>query len=196
MKDLKTYEALREEFGFTSSWAIWETPVNGNWKGKDSVSDMTPFLNEETLIRSLNDKYIFVGLNPAVHDHVPHSVLPWENFHSGDARRSQDYKLRYALHGTEYWGAFMTDIYTGIADTNSTSAMKKVTDRATNESIQNVLRIRTLLGNKAIIVAMGTKAYDVLIKNLPSDIGIKMIMHYSAYVNLDVYREKVLKQLS
>ena len=189
------YEDLKTEFGYNSSWAIWAVPKSGNWKSKDSVADMTPFQDEKELIQSLNGNYIFVGLNPAVHNHVPHSLMVWENFHSSDAKRSQDYKLRYALQGTQYWGSFITDIYTGIADTDSASAMKKVTGKATADSIGNLLRIREILGGKAVIVAMGTKAHAILKKNLPTGIELKVITHYSAYVNIDDYRKNVLQQL-
>lgn len=195
MLNFDIYMKLREEFGYTSSWAVWAAPKSGNWKSKDNVFNMTPFHNETELLKSLNGDYIFVGLNPAVHDQKDHSVEVWENFHSSDAKKSQDYKLRYALKDTMYWGAFITDVYTGIADTYSDSTMKKVTKSATLESMVNVLRIREILGGHATIVAMGTKAHAVLKKNLPEDIELKMITHYSAYVNIDNYRDTVQKQL-
>ena len=192
----QSYENLKKEFGYRSSWAIWAAPKKGDWTKKDSVSDMNIFLDEKKLIHALNDDYIFVGLNPAVHDHVPHIQMAWENFHSSDNKRSQDYKLRYALHDTPYWGSFMTDVFTKIVDTDSTSAMKKVTDRATADSINSLLHIKERLGGKAVIVAMGTKAYKVLKRHLPVDIELMKIYHYAARVNLDEYRKKVLDALS
>lgn len=156
---------------------------------------MSPFADEEQLLPALNGRYIFVGLNPAVHDNTAHSGTAWKNFHSCDIRRSQDYKLRYALRGTQYWGAFITDVYTGIADTDSGSAMKRVNAAATNESVSNLLRIRDMLGGSAAIVAMGKRTFAVLKKHLPPDMELKMITHYSAYMNPETYRETVLRQL-
>ena len=156
---------------------------------------MELFSDEEKLLASLNGDYIFVGLNPAAHEYTPHVIVPWENFHSSNIKRSQDYKLRYALRGTKYWGAFITDIYPEIVDTDSASAMKKATKTATKESINNVLRIREILGGTATIVALGTKAHAVLKKHLPKDVELKKIMHFSAYVNIEDYRSKVLIQL-
>lgn len=196
MVDYQQYSILLKEYGSTSSWAIWAAPTNGNWRSKDSMSDMTPFSRTEDLLKSLNGDHIFVGLNPAVHIQMSHNPIPWENFHSGDIRRSQDYKLRFALRETKYWGAFMTDLYSEIKDTNSNSAIKKVTVSLTKESINSLLHIRSLLGGKASIIAMGSKAYAVLKNNLPNHVNLKMITHYSSYVNIEAYRDKVLKQLN
>lgn len=195
MINWKTYEKLRDEFGYTSSWTIWDVPGNGNWKSKDGIGDLKSFVNEEELIKELNPNFIFVGLNPAAHDSAAHPVKHWENFHSGDKKRSQDYKLRYALLGSEYWGSFITDIFTGIVDTNSSRTMKKATPSATIESINNILKIRELLGGTATVVAIGVKSYSILKSKLPQGIKLKKITHYAAFVNIDNYKEKVLSQL-
>lgn len=147
------------------------------------------------MIKQLNDSYIFVGLNPAAHDQAAQSIQPWGNFHSGDKKRSQDYKLRYALCGTEYWGAFITDVYPEIIDTDSNSTMKKVTLKGTEDSVKTILDIWQLLGERATIVAIGNKAYSVLRKWLPTDIVLKKIRHYSSRMNIDQYKETVLQQL-
>lgn len=190
----EVYEELKEKFGPTASWTVWEEPANENWKSKDSISEMTPFKDPVELSGILNDNYIFVGFNPAQHD-TDHIASDWENFHSGDARRSQDYKLRYALRDTPFWGSFITDIYPEIIDTDLSSAKRKINKKATDKSISNILSARKILGDKAVIVAVGRAAYDVLKDKLPDNIVLKKILHYSSYVNIDKYRETVLKQL-
>ena len=191
----ETYITLLNEFGFSSSWTAWSAPANGNWKSKDSVSDMSLFTDADKITTVLNGNYIFAGLNPSVHDIAAYQVVAWDNFHSSDTKRSQDYKLRYALRGTKYWGSFITDVYSGIAEVNSNAAMRKVTESKTNESVEKILCIREILGGTATIVAIGNKAFSVLKKNLPSDIELKKITHYSSYVNIEKYRDMVLQQL-
>ena len=189
------YDILKTEFGNTSSWTVWACPANGKWETKDSVSDMSPFQDEAALINNLNGDYIFVGLNPSNHDHLqPQGV--WENFHSSDTRKSQDYKLRYALRDTKYSGCFMTDLYTKVKEKDSTKAVKSVTYSDTQESVETLLRIRDLLGGSATIVAMGGKVYNILKKALPKEISVKRITHYAAYINIKKYREEVLWQLN
>ena len=34
----------------------------------------------------------------------------WSNFHSDDNKRQNDYKLRFALMGTHFWGSYITDV--------------------------------------------------------------------------------------
>lgn len=186
---------IENEYGLTSSWAIWAPPSNGDWSTKDSVGDLTPLHDIRRLQEQVNDEYIFVGLNPAEHNHSDAAKQVWGNFHSDDLRRAQDYKLRYALRDTPYWGSFMTDVYSGIVDTNANSAVKKATSTDTEQSIKDILRIRDLLGGKSTVVAMGSKAYAILKKTLPSDVCLKRITHYSSYVGLEKYREDVLHQL-
>ena len=155
------YAALLNHFGKTSSWAIWGTPSNNNWKSKDGVADMCP-LSEENILHVANKKYVFVGLNPASHDIIPHEVQPWEAFHSSDMKRAQDYKLRYALKGTEFWGSFMTDIYPDIIDTDANNAIKKATESITNNSVDDLIKILEILGETPIVVAMVEKAFKII----------------------------------
>lgn len=194
MIDKCVYDALRDKFAMTSSWAVWSEPENGNWKSKSSIANLGCLMESSELLKELNGDYIFVGLNPARHN-VIDTGEPWGAFHSGDTKRAQDYKLRYALRGTKYWGAFMTDIYSGIIETNAKNAIDKTTPQMTSDSIEDLLEIRNFLGGKSIIVAMGNKAYKILSKHLPTEVHLKKIQHYSSYVNIDKYREQILEQL-
>lgn len=196
MIEQKVFDTLTEEFGHSASWTVWSEPANGNWKSKDSISDMTLFSDKKNLINILNQDYIFVGLNPAVHADGSYKRCKWDHFHSSDTKRSQDYKLRYALRGTKYWGSLITDIYPEIRDTDSDNAMRKVTNDSTYQSVERILRIREMLGGIATVVAIGNKSFSVLSKSLPNDVELKKITHYSSYVNIDEYRQMVLQQLN
>ena len=194
MIDKNVYDALKNKFSSTSSWAVWASPENGNWRSKDSISDLSCLVESPELLEQLTGDYIFVGLNPASHN-VIDTGEPWSAFHSGDTKRAQDYKLRYALRGTEFWGSFMTDIYTGIVETAAQQAINKASPEVTRNSIANLLEIRNILGTHSTIVAMGSKAYRILMKELPEDVELKKIHHFSDRVNIDTYRMEVLEQL-
>ncbi len=190
----KVYEKLLDQYAYTSSWAVWAEPENGNWKSKSGITDLKCMENLPALLEQLTGEYIFVGLNPAHHD-VAKKGEPWSAFHSNDLRRAQDYKLRYALRNTKYWGSFITDIYTGIIETNAKQAISKTTAQMTSDSIKELLEIRSILGGDPIVVAIGNKAYKILSKQLPADITLKKIQHFSSFVNIENYRSQVLDQL-
>ena len=191
------YIKLKRKFGKNSSWTIWDGPENGNWKSKSNIGSLQCFENEDNLLKKLNPNYIFVGFNPAAHDNKEVEKKIWSNFHSSDIKRSQDYKLRYALNGTKYWGSFITDVYPEIVETDSTKVSSKASNNMINESIDNLIYVRELLGNEATIVAIGDAAYKVIKNNLPKDVKLIKIMHYSYQsINQEDYRNLVLKQLN
>ena len=191
----ETYNALRERYAYTSSWTIWVNPDDEKWNTKSNIGDTSCFADTEKVVNIINPEYIFVGLNPAKHNSEEGGPVEWGAFHSGDKKRSQDYKLRYALKDTKYWGSFITDIYTEIVETNSNAATKKATTQMTKQSLDNLYEIREMLGGTATIVAIGNKAHRILKKNLPAEIELKKIRHYASFINIDEYRNLVLDQL-
>lgn len=191
------YLEIKKKFGKSSSWTIWDKPENGNWKSKSNIGGLQCFCNEEELVKKLNPNYIFVGYNPANHNDRGEEIKTWSNFHSDNKRKSQDYKLRYALKDTKYLGSFITDVYPKIVETDSTKVGSKVSKDMTNESINDLIYVRKILGNKATIIAIGDDSFNVLKNNLPIDIKLVKIMHYSyQFINQENYRTKVLEQLA
>ena len=188
------YGDLKNQYGLTSSWTVWSKPANENWKSKELISDMTPFSNEECLLKDLNGDYIFVGLNPAAHD-AETNDMAWRNFHSKDVKRSQDYKLRYALKDTPYWGSFITDLCTDIVETDSRRVLDETGEEQYKVAVNRIVEIREVLGGKATVVAVGWASYKKLKKYLPVEIELKRITHFSARVNLDKYCDSVRQQL-
>ena len=95
------FEFIKEKYGHWASWAIWseagDTP-------KSNVGDLSIFTGNDFL-EFLNTEVVLVGLNISRGD----IKYPLANFH--DARsEATDYKIRYALKSTPFWGGYMTDI--------------------------------------------------------------------------------------
>ena len=74
---------------------------------KSNTGDMSIF-DDENICNYLNNKYVFVGLN-ASNTHGIQEQLPWKNFHDSCINQN-DFKLRYALINTKFWGSYITDI--------------------------------------------------------------------------------------
>lgn len=182
MLDPELYKQIKKKYGKSASWAIWadagDTP-------KSNIGDLSVF-NDKEIHKKLNPHYVIVGLNPSVQDT---SNEIWRNFHSLDNKRQNDYKLRYALKNTKFWGAYITDL-NATKETNST----KVTVVA--EDIKSFKEEISLFENKPVLIALGDKVYNSLRKNLNDEYKVVKIKHFSCYISKEAYRESVLKQLS
>ena len=117
------------------------------------------------------------------------NIRVWGNFHSTDNRRQNDYKLRYALKNTKFWGAYITDL-NGIKETNSNKVSVSAADVCSfKEEI-------ALLGTKPVLIALGNKVYNALMKYLSEEYTIVKIKHFSCYISKEAYREAILKGLA
>ena len=99
------FEFIKEKYGHCASWAIWKEVGE---KAKSNMGDLNvldPQQNPDVL-SELKPDVVFVGLNVSrdIGDFEPFS-----NFHPTYST-AHDYKTRFALKGTEFWGAYMTDI--------------------------------------------------------------------------------------
>ncbi len=195
------YDKLRESFGMYSSWAIWADAEEN--RPKSNIGDMSVF-NDPNLLEKLNDKFIFVGLNAAEHSDKDSSLYrPWKAFHSTDDQKQQDFKLRFALKNTQYWGSYMTDILKGYEKTDS----KEVEDylRKLEEKNPDGIYNDTYIGGfikelesyetAPTLIAMGGVVERILYKYF-SNFKIVKIRHYSDYrLNKEDYRQEVLTLL-
>ena len=184
MLNLETYNQIKKKYGNKSaSWAVWaeegRTP-------KSNISDLSIF-NDSHILKILNPNYVFVGLNPSVQDTDKDT---WHNFHSKDTKRQNDYKLRYALKNTKFWGAYLTDLVSDVEETNSNKVF--VSDKNVKKFKEEI----ALLGVKPVLIAMGDKVYKALVSCLKDNFTIVKIKHFSCYVSKEAYRESVLKGLS
>lgn len=176
------YEEIKNKYGKSASWAVWKDEGN---TPKSNISDLSVF-NDKEIYKKLNPNYVFVGLNPSVQDTTEEI---WRNFHSPDTKRQNDYKLRYALKNTKFWGAYITDL-NGTKETDSNKVFVSTNDVHTfKEEI-------ALLKTKPVLIALGDKVYNALTKHLSEEYTIVKIKHFSCYISKEAYRESVLKDLS
>lgn len=190
-----SFEMLREKYGNgISSWTIWADAEEG--KPKSGIADVSFFL-EENILEQLNSHYIFVGLNAAENAGMEDAEA-WQSFHSRNPKQSQDYKLRYALKGTRFWGSYITDAIKDYPKTDSGEVWQML--RNNPDVVEKNIRsledeIQYLDKGNTVVIAIGNKAYRILSKNLGKKYRICKIMHYSSYVGRETYRNIVLKQL-
>lgn len=194
MAQIENYGKLKKEFGWCASWALWAQPEAD--KIKSNVGDWS-VLTDENILGHANTDYVFVGLNASVHEKKQETV-DWCNFHSQDNRRQQDYKLRYALSGTKYWGAYMTDIIKGLPCKDSAKVTKMMREDP-EKYHENICcfreELKLLAGDKKpVLIAMGNAAHAML-KPLRGEFEIRKITHYSAYCGPEKYKSYVHKSL-
>lgn len=192
MIEIDRYNKLKKEYGNTSSWTIWR---EAGATPKSNTGDITIF-EDKNICNKLNDKYVFVGLNPSS-THGKQEEKPWKNFHS-DYKYQHDFKLRYALKDTPFWGSYITDIIKYHPELDS----KKVqNDLDNNPKIieENINRFKhelnLLTDKKPVLIAIGNNSYNILNDNLADEYSIYKILHYSYRISKENYRKKVLSVL-
>lgn len=194
MLDRKVYNQMKNSYGDVASWAVWR-PAGDTVK---SNTDNMDWLNDSGLLNILNTEFIFVGLNlSSTHgDDSQRGKFPWGNFHSGYSRQN-DYKLRFALSGTRYWGSYITDLIKEYPEVDS-SKVKAYLRENPNVVKNNVAHFEdeiSLLGENPVLVALGTTTHQLLVTYLGHKHTIAKIMHYSYAIGKENYRKAVLKIL-
>ena len=187
---LDTFLEIKNNHGDCGSWAIWgeeeETP-------KSNIGDLSildPTLNTK-LLAQLKPEIVFVGLNFSTMENVE----SFSNFHSSSST-AQDYKIRYALKDTKFWGSYMTDIIKNFPEKHSNLMMDVLNKDYTLEKKNVDIFIQELevlnVQNKKII-AFGGDAYKILKRNLGDMFDIQKITHYAHFINKENYRKELLK---
>ena len=185
MIDVDRYKKLKRKCGKYSSWAIWQ---EAGEKPKSNTGDISIF-DDKKICDKLNDKYVFVGLN------VSRSPgdKSWKNFHS-DSPHQNDYKLRFVLKNTKFWGSYITDIIKNHEEVKSSEVRKALKKNPTLID-KNIIRFKKELNclsdEKPILIAMGKDAYNILKKNMGENYTIHGIRHYSANGSQEFYKNKV-----
>lgn len=186
---------LEEEFGTVSSWAIWAPELN---TAKSGTGDLSVF-DKSDVLDVLNPNYVFVGLN-ASSTHVPNGVAAvriWGNFHSTDNRRQNDYKLRFALKDTPYWGGYITDIIKHHAEVDSSKVSRFLSahPEVVKENLILFEREIEILGTKPVLIALGGKVYEILRTYLGDKYKIVKVKHYSFTIGKEDYRKEMIAAL-
>lgn len=190
---IKNFNQLEKEFGQVGSWAIWEKPDK---QAKSNTSDMSVF-ESPNFREQIKTDLVFIGLNQAIHERKDGYKGSWANFHSDDIKRQNDFKLRYALMDTPYWGSYITDVIKSHFDTLSTNVIKDISQKEipVEEHIQVLRRELDLLGGKPVLVALGGAVYNILNEHLADDYKIIKVYHYSHWISKENYREHLLEIL-
>ena len=185
------FYSIKEKYGRVASWAIW---AHEDKEPKSNMGDLTvldPEINKN-LLSELNPNVVLVGLNFS--EDVNHK--PFENFHAGG--KFTDFKTRYALRDSPYWGGYMTDIIKDYSEKESGELVKYLkTNKAFEQSNVESFRqeLRDIGVEKPTLVAFGNAVYDILKRNLP-EFEIVKITHYAHFVSKEKYREEVKQSVS
>ena len=188
MIDQEKFEFLKEKYGRYSSWAVW---ADEGKRPKDNMGDLSVFDLETNpgLIHQLKPDIVLVGLN------VSRGCIetPLGNFH--DPRpEAMDFKIRYALRSSPFWGAYITDIIKDFDQKKSGKVMSVLRKNPAFEQ-ENVEFFREELidlgSSNPILIAFGQVTYSILARNFWSDYRIIRIPHYSDYCSKEKYRGEV-----
>ena len=182
------FDFVKKKYGPVASWAIW---AHEDKEPKSNMGDLTvldPEINKN-LLSELNPNVVLVALNFS--ENVDHK--PFENFHAGG--KFQDYKTRYAIRDSPYWGGYMTDIIKNHPEKKSKELVKylKTHPDEVQSNVESFRQeLRDIVAEKPKLVAFGRAVHDILKKNLP-EFEIVKIPHYTAwnYNNKDEYRKRV-----
>jgi hypothetical protein len=181
---IQTYNKIKEKYGNISSWALWSE--QSNMKSKLGMGDISFFETPtEITLNLLNPNIILVGLN--ISEKIERV---FGNFHP-DKTSGQDYKTRFALHGTMFWGGYMTDIIKSYEEKISGNLMKYLSKNKEFEK-ENIKAFEQELidigSQDTIIIAFGNDSYNILKRNLKDKYKIYKVPHYSAFIQLDALR--------
>jgi hypothetical protein len=187
MISIETYIKIRERFGHFASWAIWAEEGKTPKGNIDDLTILDPDKNR-SLLQTLHGNSILLGLN------ISRRIeRPLGNFH--DPRpMATDFKIRYALKGTSYWGSYMTDI---IKDFEEKASGRMMSFLQSNKDFEqdNIKKLREeieVLGcANPVLVTFGKDADSIAKRNLGKEFQIVRIPHYANYVSREDYRVQV-----
>jgi hypothetical protein len=185
------FEKIKAKHGQCASWAVW---ADAGSTEKSNVDDLSIFDIEKNpqILEKLNQNIILVGLNCATR---PLGKEAFSNFHPKSSK-ANDFKTRYAFKGTEYWGAYMTDIIKGCHETDSKKVIKHLKEHpeVVTKNIENFKQeLLDIESKEPLLIAFGVDVYDLLKKH--GFVNAYKITHYSYRIGQQNYRMKVLEQL-
>ena len=194
MLDRKIYNLMKRKYGDVGSWAVWCPQTDKN-APKSNMGNMEWAEDEDKLCEKLTPNIVFVGLNKSKRSKEKANIkTPWNNFHSGNSR-SHSYKLRYALAGTSFEGAYMTDLFKDVEETDSKKVVSifKKDKAALEKQIKDFEREISHLGGKPVLIALGDAVFGFL-QLFDDKYKILPLTHYSyTGTNKEQYRDKVRK---
>jgi hypothetical protein len=189
------FDEVKAKWGAYSSWAVWKRIGPGDAPKKDvgDLGILDPDRNP-ALLESLNPNIVLLGLNASSREIAP---APWLNFHD-PSPMANDFKIRFALKETPYWGAYMTDVFTGLHETDS-AKVKSWIKRDPVGVAKQLARLESELVDigavEPLLVAFGGTAYGVLQARLSRKHRMIKVTHYAHQIGKEKYRDEVLRVL-
>jgi hypothetical protein len=181
------FNEIKQRYGKLASWAVWAEKGD---KPKSNIEDLSIFENDE-ILNILKPEIILVGLNISRDDLK--NKGKFANFHS-NYRYAQEYKLRFALKDTPWWGGYLTDIIKNFPDINSGNVIKKLKENPQIE-IKNITDFRQeiiyLGSSNPIIIALGDATYKILTKHFEEEFKVLKITHFSYRIGPEKYKQNV-----
>lgn len=188
----KKFEFIKKKYGHYASWAIW---ADFGEKPKENVGNLSVFDIEKNprLLKQLKTNIILVGLN------ISRVVIkvPFANFHDAKSK-AMDFKIRYALRGSPFWGAYMTDIIKNFDQKESGKVISYLrTYKQFEEKNIQIFRkeMKDIGADNPTVIALGNDAYMILNRKFKNEYKILKIPHYSKYISKEKYREEVQSAL-
>ena len=188
MTTLDKFEFIKSKYYYCSSWAVWAEEAD---KPKSNMGDLSVF-DDENILQELNPNIVLVALNFSFSGVVKQ---PFSNFHSSNPR-AQDYKTRYAVKDTRFWGAYMTDIIKDFPEKESNNVMKylKATPSFEKKQISSFEQELKDIGSiDPLLICFGRVAYNILNKNLGEKYNIRKVSHYAHFINKKELRKEFKK---
>ena len=182
------YTSIKETYGSCSSWAIWKRR-DSTKKEKYGMEDVSFFDDMEKL--SLNPNIILVGLNVSGRGSLERV---FSNFHPLH-KTAHDYKIRYAVQDTTFWGAYMTDIIKDFEEVIGSNVQKYLNAHPEFEKKNIELfeqELKDIKSNNPILIAFGNASYKILNKHFKSKYKIYKVSHYSSCISKEKLREEFL----
>ena len=191
--DRDRFDRIKKRWSAHSSWAVWAP--RAAWEPAkahvDDLSVVDPDANPN-LLATLRPDVILLGLNASSRG-AEMEPEPFRNFHDG-SRHARDHRIRFALGGTSWWGAFMTDVLDGYPETDSAEVIRYVraNPRAIREQFDRLeAKIAHLGAPDPLLVAFGGEAYRLARQVVGDRHRLTRITHYSHRIGRDAYRAEV-----
>ncbi|MDO4467040.1 MAG: hypothetical protein Q4C49_08535 [Bacillota bacterium] len=173
------YLLLKEQFGHVGSFCLWSLPTHGL---KSNTFDLSVF-EQDDIETILTDKVVWVDMygSKEYQNRRDGRKISWMNFHSDKARQN-DYKLRFALQDTSYWGSYITPLW-------------KNTNISLEENLILLEKELSIL-NPKIIVALGGNVYKALREQFSNQYKILVVKQPSFDIKVEEYRNEILEKLA
>ena len=181
-------QEIKDKYGHMASFAIWQK-IDKTKKPKFGMGDISHFDNMDNL--NINRNIILVGLNLSGKGSID---SPFQNFHPIYST-AQDYKTRYAVQDTIFWGAYMTDIIKDYEEVMSGKVMKYLNANPDikKDNIKSFEKEIEDLGSKnPVIIAFGNDCFKIL-SELKNKYKIFKVPHYSSNISKEKLREAFIE---